>query len=148
MTNSKIYKSKLITADEAAALIKDGDRVVTAFGCCEPVGIERAIEKNYKNYKDVQISNMLILVDTPWVREEMKGHITYNSFSPRQATEKRSQAVLPILQPAIFMRSQRCLKRSSNLESVSILFARPMKTAMYPWAQMWIILSRRLSTAK
>lgn len=88
MTNSKIYKSKLITADEAAALIKDGDRVVTAFGCCEPVGIERAIEKNYKNYKDVQISNMLILVDTPWVREEMKGHITYNSFFASASNRK------------------------------------------------------------
>lgn len=80
MTNSELYKNKVISAEEAAALIKDGDRVVTTFGCCEPLGIERAIEKNYKNYKDVQISNMLILVDTPWVREEMKGHISYNCF--------------------------------------------------------------------
>lgn len=88
MNNNELYESRLISADEAAALIKDGDRIVTAFGCCEPIGIEKAIEKNYKNYRDVQISNMLILVDTPWVRDEMKGHITYNSFFASASNRK------------------------------------------------------------
>lgn len=88
MNNKELYESRLISADEAAALIKDGDRIVTAFGCCEPIGIEKAIEKNYKNYRDVQISNMLILVDTPWVRDEMKGHITYNSFFASASNRK------------------------------------------------------------
>lgn len=45
MDNKELYQSKVITAEDAAGLIKDGDKVVTAFGCCEPLGIERAIEK-------------------------------------------------------------------------------------------------------
>ena len=108
MDNKELYQSKVITAEDAAGLIKDGDKVVTAFGCCEPLGIERAIEKNYLNYKNVEIINMLIIGDTPWVRDEMKGHIKYNSFLLRQATEKQFQAGLLILRPAIFMKYPWC----------------------------------------
>ncbi len=80
MVWKKIYESKLTTAEEAIKLIKDGDRVVTAFGCCEPIGIERAMIENYKNYQDVQISSMLLIGETMWVRDEVKGHFSFNSF--------------------------------------------------------------------
>lgn len=80
MNNKELYESMLVSAEEAIKLIKDGDRVVTEFGCGEPLGIERALAENCKSYRDVQIINMLILGDTPWVRDEMKGHISYNSF--------------------------------------------------------------------
>lgn len=88
MYDKDLYKSKLITAAQAAALIKDGDKVVTTFGCCEPLGIEKEIEKNYLNYKNVEIINMLILGDTPWVRDEMKGHIKYNCFFASASNRK------------------------------------------------------------
>lgn len=45
MYDKDLYKSKLITAAQAAALIKDGDKVVTTFGCCEPLGIEKRLKK-------------------------------------------------------------------------------------------------------
>ena len=88
MYDKDLYKNKLITAAQAAALIKDGDKVVTTFGCCEPLGIEKEIEKNYLNYKNVEIINMLILGDTPWVRDEMKGHIKYNCFFASASNRK------------------------------------------------------------
>ena len=88
MYDKDLYKSKLITAAQAAALIKDGDKVVTTFGCCEPQEIEKEIEKNYLNYKNVEIINMLILGDTPWVRDEMKGHIKYNCFFASASNRK------------------------------------------------------------
>lgn len=76
----KEYKNKLVSAKEAISHIKDGDKVVMAFGCGEPRGIVRAMRENYKNYKDVQVINMLLLGATPWVDEEVKGHFSYNSF--------------------------------------------------------------------
>ena len=88
MYDKDLYKSKLITAAQAAALIKDGDKVVTTFGCCEPLGIEKKKKKNYLNYKNVEIINMLILGDTPWVRDEMKGHIKYNCFFASASNRK------------------------------------------------------------
>ncbi|MCC8016743.1 MAG: 4-hydroxybutyrate CoA-transferase, partial [Clostridiales bacterium] len=80
MNNNELYKGKLMSAEQAIKLIKDGDRIVTEFGCGEPLGIEKALEEHYLDYNDIQITNMLILGDTPWVRDEMKGHISYNSF--------------------------------------------------------------------
>ena len=35
----EIYKSKLVSAEEAITCIKDGDTVVTGFACGEPFGI-------------------------------------------------------------------------------------------------------------
>ena len=74
------YNNKLVTAEEAIAHIKDGDKVVMAFGCGEPRAIVRAMRENYMNYKDVQVINMLLLGETPWVDDEVKGHFSYNSF--------------------------------------------------------------------
>lgn len=76
----ELYKQKCVTAEEAISHIHDGDRVATAWGCCEPIGIERVMLENYKNFHDVQISNMLLLGDTFWVHDEVKGHFKYNSF--------------------------------------------------------------------
>lgn len=91
MAWKKIYASRLATPEEAIKLIKDGDRVVTAFGCCEPIGIERALVENYENYHDVQVTSMLLIGETPWVRDEVKGHFSFNSFfasgSSRKAIE-------------------------------------------------------------
>lgn len=75
-----IYNEKLVSAEEAVSHIHDGDTVVVALGCGEPYGLERALIKNYKNYKDVQITNMLTLGDSPWCRPEMKGHFTMNNL--------------------------------------------------------------------
>ena len=91
MVWKKIYESRLKTPEEAIKLIKDGDRVVTAFGCCEPIGIEKALVENYENYHDVQVTSMLLIGGTPWVRDEVKGHFSFNSFfasgSSRKAIE-------------------------------------------------------------
>lgn len=84
----EIYNSRRTTAQEAIKLIKDGDRVVTAFGCCEPIGIERVLVENYKNYKDVQVTSMLLIGETPWVRDEVKGHFSFNSFFASGSSRK------------------------------------------------------------
>ena len=76
----EIYESRLTTPEEAIRLVKDGDRVVTAFGCCEPKGIIKAMVENYKDFNDVQVSSMIVLGECMWTREELKGHFTYNSF--------------------------------------------------------------------
>ncbi len=84
----EIYNNRLKTPQEAIKLIRNGDKVVTAFGCCEPVGIERVMVENYKNYNNVQISSMLILGETLWVRPELKGHFSYNCFFASGSSRK------------------------------------------------------------
>lgn len=84
----EIYNSRLKTAQEAIKLIKSGDRVVTAFGCCEPVELEKVLAENYMNYEDVQITSMLLIGETLWVRDEMKGHFSFNSFFASGSSRK------------------------------------------------------------
>lgn len=88
MTWQEVYKSKLVSAEEAIKAIHDGDRVVTGFACGEPFGIERALIDNYENYHDVQITNMLSLGDSPWCRPEMKGHFTLNCLFASKSNRK------------------------------------------------------------
>lgn len=88
MAWQEVYKSKLVSAEEAIKAIRDGDRVVTGFACGEPFGIERALIDNYENYHDVQITNMLSLGDSPWCRPEMKGHFTLNCLFASKSNRK------------------------------------------------------------
>ena len=74
------YSKKLISAEEVIKNIKDGDKVVMSFGCGEPRAIVRAMREIYKDFHDVEVINMLLLGETPWVDEEVKGHFRYNSF--------------------------------------------------------------------
>ena len=63
------YRARLVSAEDAIRQIHDGDTVVTSFGFGEPMALERVLCEHYRDYKDVQITNMLILGETPWVRE-------------------------------------------------------------------------------
>ena len=74
------YNQKLCTAEEVIKSIHDGDKVVMSFGCGEPRAIVRAMRKNYKGFHNVEVINMLLLGETPWIDEEVKGHFSYNSF--------------------------------------------------------------------
>lgn len=73
-----IYQSKRMTVNEAIALIHNGDKVVTGFACGEPLGIERALVEQYRNFQDVEIISMLTLGDCPWTAPEMAGHFHLN----------------------------------------------------------------------
>ena len=84
----EIYKSKLVSSEEAIKAINDGDKVVTGFGCGEPFGIERALVEHYQDFKDVEIISMLTLGDSPWCRPEMKGHFTLNCLFASQSNRK------------------------------------------------------------
>lgn len=84
----EIYKKRLVTPEEAISHIHSGDKIVTSFGCCEPIGLEKVLADHYENYHDVQISNMLLIGDTIWVHDKYKGHFSYNSFFASKSSRK------------------------------------------------------------
>lgn len=88
MTWKDIYKSKLVTAEEAIKAINNGDKVVTGMGCGEPFGIQRALIENYQQFENVEIVNMLTLGDSPWLRPEMKGHFILNCLFASHSNRK------------------------------------------------------------
>lgn len=80
MSWKQYYQDNLVSAYEAVKNIRDSDKIVTAFGCGEPKGIVRTMCEHYREFHDVQVNCMIILGETPWVDEKMKGHFSYNSF--------------------------------------------------------------------
>ena len=55
------YKKKLITAEQAAALVKDGDRVSYGLGCAAPYDIDIEIGKRAKDLHGVEMNPMRLI---------------------------------------------------------------------------------------
>ena len=81
MDYQEIYKQKLVSADDVAAQVKDGDWV--DFGWCAntPVAFDAALAKKMPNLKDVKLRGGILM----WVPEVFKienpaEHFTWNSW--------------------------------------------------------------------
>ena len=60
------YKEKLITADQAAALVRPGDRVHFGLGCGQVVDIDAALAKRADELSQVTIFSTASLIDKPF----------------------------------------------------------------------------------
>ena len=49
------YKKKLITADQAAAMVKNGDRLHFGLGCGSIIDIDKAIAKRADELRDITV---------------------------------------------------------------------------------------------
>ena len=60
------YKKKLITADEAAAMVKPGDRMHFGTGCGAIVDIDKAIAKRADELKDITVISTVSIREKPF----------------------------------------------------------------------------------
>ncbi len=77
------YKRKLKSVEDAARLIKTGDKVVSGMGLANPVGMLNALGKRAKagEFDDVELILMgLILCDMDWLKPEYSMHMRVHEF--------------------------------------------------------------------
>lgn len=67
-----------MTAKEAVTHIQSGDRVVVAHGPGAPIPVLEALAENKDAYQDVTFYHMVTHGGTPYVGEEMEGHLHLN----------------------------------------------------------------------
>ena len=60
------YKKKLITADEAASMVKNGDRLHFGLGCGSIVDIDKAIAKRAGDLRDVEVISTVTIREKPF----------------------------------------------------------------------------------
>ena len=60
------YKKKLITADQAAAMVKNGDRLHFGLGCGAIIDIDKAIAKRAKDLRDVEVVSTVTIREKPF----------------------------------------------------------------------------------
>lgn len=80
MSWKEIYKSKLVTAEEAVKNIKSGDRVVVGHACGEPKDIIEAMVKNKDAYRNVEIVHMVSMGKSEYAKPEMAPYFRHNSI--------------------------------------------------------------------
>ena len=60
------YKKKLITADEAAAMVKNGDRLHFGLGCGSIIDIDKAIAKRADELRDITVISTVTIREKPF----------------------------------------------------------------------------------
>lgn len=84
----ELYDSKKMTSDEAVQLIKSNDKVVFQHDVGEPAELVRAMVRNAKNYKNVEISHMFSLGPGDYCKEEYKENFHPNMWFISGQTRK------------------------------------------------------------
>jgi len=77
---NKIYRDRLVTAEEAVKAIKPGDAILPAHAAGEPKHIINALLARKDELQDVEIWQGLNVGDAPYAREEYAGHFVNISF--------------------------------------------------------------------
>ena len=60
------YKKKLITADQAAAMVQNGDRLHFGLGCGSIIDIDKAIAKRANELQDITVISTVTVREKPF----------------------------------------------------------------------------------
>lgn len=118
------YNSKIVTADEAAKVIKSGDHVIIQPGCAAPMELIRAMVRRKDELEDVNIYHILIVGDLPYVQPGMEKHFKHKAFfmggNTRKAINEGRAEFIPIfLSEVTLLYKQGLLKADVALINVS-----------------------------
>ena len=84
----EIYKSRVVSANEAVSHIKSGNRVVVAHASGSPEILLRALVENKDAYKNVEIVHMVSMGASEYCLPEMEKHFVHNSLFAGATTRK------------------------------------------------------------
>ena len=101
MDLQKIYNSRLVTPEEAARKIKNGQRVFLTGNCSVPKKLLGALVDYAPNLKNVEICQALTVGPADYVAHEMDGHLHVNTMfvseNVRKAVHEGRADFTPVL---------------------------------------------------
>lgn len=94
------YKKKLVTAEEAVAIIKSHNRVYISGNAATPYVLMDVLALRKDELKDVELVHVLLLGEDPLSKPEMEGHFRHNSLfvgpADREAINEGRADYVPI----------------------------------------------------
>jgi len=75
MSYADVYRSKLVTPDEAVKVVKSGDYVDYGFGHTKPVGLDQALAKRIDELQDIRIRHCLSLSAHACIEADADGKV-------------------------------------------------------------------------
>lgn len=74
------YSSTILSAEQAVARIKPGQRIFIGTGCAEPLELVRALTKRAYELPDTEIVHLLTFGEAPYAHRELAQYFRTNSF--------------------------------------------------------------------
>ena len=78
MTND--YRSRIVSADEAVAHVRSGQRVYIHNGCAEPIELVKALTRRGPGLRDVELIHMATMGVADYSLPEYEGHFSTNAL--------------------------------------------------------------------
>jgi len=76
----KVYKNKVVSAEDAVKIIKSGDNVIVQPGCAVPLKLINAMVERKDELNDVNIYHILVVGDLPYTKPGMEKHFKHKAF--------------------------------------------------------------------
>lgn len=96
-----LYRSRIVTADEAVRAVQSGDRIFLTGNCSVPRKLLAALIAYAPNLQDVEICQALTVTGSEYVQPEMEGHLRVNtlfiSHNVRKAVQEGRTDFTPVL---------------------------------------------------
>ena len=107
------YGSKVVSLDEAAQIVKSGDRIYISGNAATPFPLLEALAKRKDQLNGVEVTHVLLLGEDPLSKPEMEGHFRHNSLfvgpADRSAVNEGRADYIPVFLyeiPDLFLSGQ------------------------------------------
>ena len=97
-----LYAQRKMTAEEAVARVRSGDRVVTPNAAGAPVHLINALVARKDDLKNVEIAHMVPFAKAPYAAPEMEGHFIHSSIFVGGSTRATIEAGIGDYTPCFF----------------------------------------------
>jgi acetyl-CoA hydrolase len=98
---NSIYQSRIVTAEDAARVVKSGDRIFLTGNVSVPQKILAALVEYAPNLENVEVCQALTIGPADYVKPEMEGHLRVNtlfiSHNVRKAVQDGRADFTPVL---------------------------------------------------
>lgn len=112
MSNWKtVYKDKIVSAAEAVAAVKSGDRVVTGHACGEPQTLIEALVARADELRDVEIVHMVAMGPAKYAQPGMEKSFRHNALFLGGSTRKAVEEGRADFTPCFFHEVPRLFKQ-------------------------------------
>jgi len=94
-----VYQNKIVSAEQAAKVVKSGDRVVTGHACGEPSALVEALVARAPELSAVEIVHMVAMGPAKYAQPGMEASFRHNALfvgaSTRKAVEEKRADYTP-----------------------------------------------------
>lgn len=127
MDYKKLYQEKLVTAEQAASVVKSGDWVDYGWTAITPVAIDRALAKRMPELTDVHVRGGILM----WVPEIFKidnpgEHFDWNSWHMGGIERKAASAGFAYYAPIRYSELPRYYREVKDRNAVAYFQVSPM----------------------